>query len=384
MKFPFIFLISTSFPLWAGDAKSPITPPAKSGNWQWSISAGTGYRNVGHLNIYAGYRSKNTPLPSFVGSDSLVVPPIGSPSTYGERFYNDGYVRQDASTDTDGLTQYWGYQNASQVQSDQLIYSATGYESIRSNFYSVPNTGPYSRDSLRGFSPHLQIDGRSPFKLGAFTLGFSGGFDFTRVSQGMVFSNWSDTQIRDDYRDDYQDRYNLNGVIPPAAPYMGDFAGPGPLIGNLPNSRSRTPTLLFTDIAELSNTVFNNMGIDVFSFTFGPTLSHSWGALNVSVQAGLIFNIYNWDTRQSERLNVTTSSGTRPYRTWAEGDSGVTFRPGLYTQAELTYAVSKLVRIGGYLRLDTASEFSAHAGPTVFKIDPSGLNIGLQVRYMLP
>jgi hypothetical protein len=314
-----ILLALVPLPLLAGEPKSPLQT---SGDWQWSISAGPSVRNVGMLQVNAGYRSSVGIIPSFVGSDSLTVPPIGDENAYADRFYNDGYVREDAGTSTDGSTWFWGYDNAGQVQGSQLAYSATGAQSILRDAYRVPPSGPNSRDSLRGFAPHIQVDARSPYQIAGFRFGLSAGFDFTRVEHASIFSSFTGTQFRDDFRLDYEDRFELGGVIPPQGPYMGNFGGPGPVIPNQPFSRSVTPVLLFTDTAAISNEVWNSIDIDVFSLTFGPTFQRSWGPVDFSVQAGVILNVYNWQARQAERLNATNSSGTTVVARWSEGDRG--------------------------------------------------------------
>lgn len=374
-------LILLAIPAAAGDPKAPI---AAAGDWEWSISAGPSIRNVGKLQVNSRYRSTIGIIPSFVGTDSLTVPPIGDENLNADRFYNDGYVRQDAGTPVDGSTWFWGYDNASQVQGDQLVYSATGAQSIRRDAYNVPPTGPFSRDSLRGVAPHIQIDARSPYRFAGFRLGLSAGIDFTQVDHASTFTSFTGTQFRDDYRLDYIDRYDLVDVIPPLAPYRGTLGGPGPLIQNQPGSRSLTPVLLFTDTAAISNQVWNSIDIDVFSLTFGPTFQRSWGPVDFSLQTGLILNFYNWESRQAERLNATNAAGTTNVARWSEGDSGTKFRPGLYAQAEVTHDVGENFAIGTYFRIDTAREFRAQAGPSIYRIDPSGYSTGFMVTYTLP
>lgn len=381
MKASALFVLFT-LPALAGDPKTPI--PSSGGDWEWSVSAGPSIRNVGKLKVNAGYRSTTGIIPSFVGSDSLTVPPVGDENAAADRFYNDGYVRQDPGTPGDGSTWFWGYDNASQVQGSQLGYSATGAQSIRRDAWRVPSSGPFSRDSLRGFAPHIQVDARSPYRFAGFRLGLSAGFDFTQVDHASTFTSFTGTQFRDDYRLDYLDRYELGEVIPPLAPYRGTLAGPGAVIPNQPFSRSVNPVLIFTDTAAISNQVWNSIDIDVFSLTFGPTLQRSWGPLDFAVQAGVILNVYHWQARQSERLSATNSDGTAVVARWAEGDSGTKFRPGLYAQGEVSHDVGENFSIGAWLRVDTAREFRAQAGPSIYRIDPSGFSTGFVLTYTLP
>jgi hypothetical protein len=367
--------------VFAGSAKD--AEPSTDG-WEWSLSVGPAFRDIGTLKTDAGYRSGSVIVPSFVGNGSLDLPSVGDEAAYGDRAYNDGYVRQDAGTQLDGATWHWGYDNDSQVQGNQLVFSATGYQSTLRDAYTAPFSGPSSRDSLRGLAPRIQFDARGPQRIAEFRLGFSGGFDFTRADHNMSFSNFSGSQFRDDYRLDYEDRYELNGIIPPLAPYMGNIGGPGPIIDNIPSNRTIRQVLLFTDAASISNQVKSSFDLNVLSLTFGPTLTRTWGAFDLSIQSGLILNLYDWDASQSERLNVTNSDGTSTVARWAEGSSGTKLRPGIYAQVDVSYDIDEDVLIGAFMRLDTAREFRASAGPTTFRIDPSGIMGGLMIRFRIP
>lgn len=373
-------LLSGCASAFGGDAKAPVP---SGGDWEFSLSAGPAVRTLGQLKINSGYRSGGFALPSLVGSDSLTVPPVGDATAPADREYDDGYVRQDAGTAVDGTTWYWGYENPSQVQGDELVYRATGFQSIRGDLSRAPNAGPASKDTLDGVAPHLQFDARSPHSIGPFRIGFSAGLDFMKADQSLAFSNFSATQTRDDYRLDYEDRYDLQGVIPPQAPYSGTIGGPGPLIDNIPAIRTITPVLLFTDTATFGNQVHSTFEVEAFSFTLGPTFSMRQGPLEFAFSGGVIVNLYDWSARQSETLDATGAAGATRIATWQESDSGTKVRPGLYAQADLGYAVNEQIGIGGFVRLDAAGEFRAQAGPTVYKIDPYGVTAGLQVRLAI-
>jgi hypothetical protein len=100
----------------------------------------------------------------------------------GVTCYDDGFVFVDSSGNAGGFTWFWGYQNASQIQGDFLV------------FHGRTNLGPNT----------LQI---------------------------------------------ITDRYDVGFLVLPPPPYAGSFAGPGPIISDIPVSRSTTtvviPTLSF-------------------------------------------------------------------------------------------------------------------------------------------
>ena len=381
MRNAYVLAVVFFVPAKAGEV---IIPEPTGGNWQWSLSAGPAARNVGNLKVNSGYRSSGFVLPSLVGNETSAIPSIGSASALADRQYDDGYVRQDAGTSLDGLTWNWGYDDATQVQGGQLVFSATGSRSARRDSLTASAFGPARSESLRGIAPHIQLDGVSPHEIGGFRIGMSAGFDFTQVDQSLVFSNFAALQTRDDYRVDYTDSYDLNGVIAPIAPYAGAPGGPGPLIGNLPTSRVVTETLVNTESAFVSNLVDTAIDIDVFSLTFGPSLSRTHGRFGYGIQGGVILNVYHWEARQNEQLGATTATGSSTLAAWDESDSGTKFRPGVFAQGDITCRLNDEVSVGAYVRLDVATEFRAQAGPTVYKIDPTGFSTGLMIRYELP
>lgn len=371
-----------SLPALAGEPK-PATA-STGGDWEFSISVGPAYRNIGQVDIHGGYRSGGFALPSFVGSESLTTPSIGDANTVSDRQYNDGFVRQDAGTASDGSTWNWGYDNPGQVQGNQLVYQATGFRSIRGDVVNAPATGPSRNRDLEGISPHLQFDARSPQRLGLFRVGFSAALDFVKTDRSLHFSNFSARQTRDDYRLDYEDRYDLDGVIPPLAPYQGSFGGPGPVINNLPSSRGIVPVLIGSETADFSNAVFSSIDLNALNLAFGPTLSLEHGRFDFALSAGLTLNIYDWETRQDEALQVTTAAGTTEIADWSDRDHGVKLRPGAYLQGQLGYQFTERFGASAFARIDAAKSFHVGAGPTTYEIDPYGVTAGLMLRFTLP
>lgn len=366
----------------AGEEKTPITRP--SGDWEWSISAGPSFRQIGTVRANTGFRSNIGIIPSFVGGESRILPMIGDPDSPADRVYDDGFVRQDAGTPNDGSTWFWGYDNPGQIQGHQLVFSATGSQSVRRDRFEVPNRGPFREDRLRGFTPHVQLDARSPHRIAGWKFGLSGAFDFTQVDEHFTFSSFSGAQFRDDFRLDIEDRFDLGGVIPPQAPYVGTFAGPGPVIRNFSTSRSINPVLLSTETASITNIVNTELGIDVFSFGFGPSFSRSVGPVNIGLQVGVMINVYDWNASQNEQLTANHASGVTEVARWAESDSGTKFRPAIYAQMEAFHQLDERISLGGYVRYDIAKDFRMQAGPTLFHVDPTAFTTGLMIRYSLP
>ena len=378
-------LLLPALPAAAGDAKLALpSPPASSGDWEFSLSAGPAYRHLGDVRISSGYRSAGPALPSLVGGNSLVTPPIGETGVIGDRTYNDGFIGQDAGTPSDGLTRNWGYDDSSQIQSNQLVFGATGFQSVFSETRSAPAGGPSRTSDLDGVVPYLQFDGRSPHRLGPFCVGFTAGMDFLKTDSSLVFSNFTQTQTRQDFRFDYVDRYDLGGVIPPLAPYQGSADGPGPLISNLPAARDQSSVATGTETGIYSNRVSSSFDLNALSLSVGPTLSLESGRFGFALSAGFSLNVYDWEARQDETLTATTAGGTSNIAAWSDRDNGVKFRPGLYIQGEAEYQLNKSIDLIGFGRLDVAETFAVGTGPTDYKVDPGGLTAGVLLRFRLP
>ncbi len=276
-------------------------------------------------------------LPSFVGTDVLVVPPIGQEGVIGDRFYDDGYVRVEPSTPFDGLTSYWGYQNDAQVAGDTLLYHSTGLQSIRSD-RMVTDPGASGRDSLRDMGIEIRADVLTPWRLGPFRVGGVLGLGIVAADQSYVFSNHRTTQVRDDYRLEYIDTYELGGVLPPGAGYEGSPTGGTALIPNVPAGRSLTPVPLFTDSAVLANVVRASFRDEVVGITAGASLVYQRGPWQVMVAGGIILEFHHYTTRQYETLGVAGATANGVHARWAEGESGTKLRPGLFAALHMPLA----------------------------------------------
>lgn len=378
-------LLLPALPAVAGGAKSAASPVSTSGgDWTFSLSAGPAWRQLGNVRVSGGYRSGGLTLPSQVGGDSLVTPPTGDPDLIGDRTYNDGFVGQDAGTPGDGLTWNWGYDNPAQVQGDQLVFSATGFQSVFSDARSAPGGGGSRSRDLDGFAPHLQFDARGPHRLGPFSVGFTAGLDFVNTDHSFSFSNFSQLQTRQDFRLDYVDRYELGGVIPPLAPYRGSAGGPGPVIPNLPASREMSAVPVGTETAAFSNAVSSSFDLNALSVTLGPTLSLQRGRFDFAVSAGFSLNVYDWEARQDEKLTLAVGGRTSTFASWTDRDQGVKFRPGLYLQGESAYRFNEILGLAAFARVDVARDFTVGAGPTGYEVDPGGVTAGLMLRFALP
>lgn len=367
----------------AGDSKAGTVT---RGNWEFSISAGHAWRQSGTLGFNGGSRSGGLIIPSFVGENVLIVPPIGATDAIGDREYNDGFVKLDGSTGVDGFTTNWGYQSASQVSGDNLSFQATGFQSIRRDTL-LRSDAPSSDRDVRTLAPVLQFDARFTEEIAGFRPGFSAMLTWNPVKMDRTWGDFSLTQTRDDFRHDWVDTYNLGGfgAFIPSAPYSGTAAGPGFALENMPDSRGFQSVQINTVSALFENVVSTRFRADHTSFSFGPTLQVAIDpSLSLDAGLGISLNWLHWSASQAERLSRTTVAGTVIHQTWNDESSGDKLIAAFYVQlgAEWT-PPGQVWSIKGFIRTDLGGNFSKQVGPSRITYDTDGFTAALLISYPL-
>ncbi len=247
------------------------------------------------------------------------------PATGGgvDRYYDDGYTGVSVYDQAFGLTYYWGYKKASQVNvaNDTLVMHSTLAQPITSK--SIDS------DPEHGFELTYNRElGRS---------------EKSQCSWGLEAAfGWTDIDITD-HRSlaggvrNINDAYGIGGYDPNLPPMSAEFpghagtrTGPGPLIHN-------NPTRLVTSSpngAQVTGT--RQFDADLFSFRLGPyfdlPLGKKW---TVSLSAGLAVGVIDGGFHFDQR--VTTGVTTR--QVGAGGNTDVLF--GGYASASLRYAINE-------------------------------------------
>jgi hypothetical protein len=382
---PLLAFAALLLPARAGE---PASAPASysSGDWEFTLSAGPAYRQSGTLNFTGGSRSGGLSIPSLVGQDSLVTPPIGSANGLGDRTYNDGYVRQDPSTGTDGYTQNWGYQNSSQVSGDNIAFHATGFQSIRSDSLNT-RIAPRADEQERTIAPVIQFDATYNKEFFGIRPGLSASFTWSPISFNRAWNDFSLTQTRTDFRQDITDLYNLGGLgsLIPSAPYAGTGSGPGFLLGNVPDSRSSQIVQIGSENAVFGNRVTTHFDADHFTFSFGPTLEKPLGqSWNLQAGLGVAVHWLSWSASQNEILSVTQASGTSQYARWHDSSSGDKILGGLYLQLGAEWSPgNRDWSLKTFMRTDLGDSFSKQIGPSRVTYDTDGFMAALMLSRRL-
>lgn len=367
----------------AGLGSKSILPPPKA-SYSWSLSAGPAYRHLEGTRYRGSSRSQFLRLPSFVGEDTLFVPPIGPGGAIGERSYDNGFVNTDGATEVDGTTWNWGYAQDSQVVENDLVFNATGFESIRSDHFDQNKASRDSKD-YDEVRPHIQLNFQSNrVTSNGLRWGFGIAVNETPADHDVRFSNYNQLQVRDDYRIDWTDSYDLQGITPPLAPYSGSYDGPGPIIDNIPSDRDSVATLINTGTARFTNSVSASFHGALFTFSGGPTLSYEREKFTLRAGVGATVSILDWRGSQRETVLLTETSGgdtTRvtKFRDWRDHESGVKLIPGLFAQADAIWHYHESWFLSGFARVDAAHAPKLDVGASSFEFDPSGYTVGLQI-----
>ncbi|MFA6543808.1 MAG: hypothetical protein WCS99_05260 [Limisphaerales bacterium] len=204
-----------------------------------------------------------------IGADftsSTPPPAIGAPGASGgtipstavDRFYDDGFVRIDISGNAAGTTWFWGYNDASQV-------AGAGTPGATLTFHSAPSPADqFTRGSRDEVLPGFELSyGRvlkeweiRPGRIASFGLMGSFGYTDLRLRDSGVAAG---TVLLT------TDTYLIGpGVLPPAPPFSGTFAGPGGVIPDNPNGGRVTAP------AAATASVVNRVEGRMYAVTLGP------------------------------------------------------------------------------------------------------------------
>ncbi len=188
---------------------------------QWRF--GTGYAPmIGLKTEFSGFGNFTNPFP------------VPAPAPGSNYFYLDGSVQVDISGNFDGLTSFWAYNNASQIDSAAFGgQGAVNYSTLGSSLAQagkVGDNGVTAPGSFELFGYReigaVSIPGAADRQS---TWGLRVGLQYTRVDQTNNDSLTAGMTT-------ITDSFNLNGIIAPAAPFTGAFDGGfgAPLISDTP------------------------------------------------------------------------------------------------------------------------------------------------------
>jgi hypothetical protein len=260
-----------------------------------------------------------------------------APAT-GAGLYDDGFVLPDNSGTASGKTWNWGYTSATQIAGDQLmLHHLDGVSSVGQQDSSNPAFGG---EIVVGYSVY-------EFQIGkkAARVGIEFGYGYSTLSGNMSSAGAGNATLT-------TDGYKLNGILPPAPPYAGTAAGPGPLI-DLGSSSHTVAT------AQETTSFQGSLNVNFHELRLGPTLEIDL-TKRLSVSAGFGYSaVYadaSLDYNESILFNNPAFTSVGPHSATINKTE---WRPGVYGNLLLNFRITKLIGVfaGGDYRYNEALNF---------------------------
>jgi hypothetical protein len=370
----------------------------------WNFTAGYQYRQIGGLEVQTGSHAANILFPWKVGRASgtggkraSAVANIGSPSAYADRTYDDGYVFQDAGTPAFGDTWNWGYNNASQRQGGALSLHSTDGTSESSHFARSQsrllddNAG--WNDELAGSGWFAKLESPAVFRLGPLHTSLELAYSFTSADTGHltpgIFSLRQES-LTSHTRSVFvtTDTYDVSGISVPTAPHKGTFAGPGPLISNIPQNRtsgvgSKSNSSEAQTVEFFSNAI-EQLEFDLHTLSIGPHFTWETRRVQVGLSTGLALNIVDWSGEYEENVLYRRNGGNlKHYQTYRIHDGGTDVLPGFYLELNSNLRVTSRLSLFASGRYDFSETLNADLGPSSVKLDIGGWTVsgGLSISF---
>jgi hypothetical protein len=373
-----IILLVCGVPLFLSAAKDTTGENPKLHTWR--ISFGGISRSVDDIVFHTGTRSSAGMIPKQARSGTDDDSAVG-PNGIGDHYYDNGYVLPDIATTEDGDTWYWGYNDASQVQGDRLVFSADG--GTETKYWR--DTSLVDEESINSdettFGPILQFDYLFGEKRGVqFGAMFNASYiSFSKDGSACTFH---DDQRWDTYSRQITDVYDLMGVVPDPAPYEHGPDGPGALLPEAPSSRTITTDKARTDTLSAWNAINESFDFDLTTLSFGVSGEKRIGAFALTGAAGPTLNLINLDSTSRETLYTSRNGGPATvYATWRDDNNDQELNSGFFFQAGCAAYLFKGVRFNLLGRYDWTKDVSSSVGPTEIEMDLTGFSAMATISF---
>lgn len=390
----------------------------EGGESNWRLTGGYQWRQIGTVNFQSGTHVTNGFLRQWErrlrrgGSSSRSS--TGPGSDYGpfkgavDRFYRDGYVRQDADSAATGWTWFWGYDNVgdSQLASGTNVFFHADGGSVTQTTRSFgeritpdfdPNAGWES--DLTGSGWFLQLETPEIYQSDSCLLTIDFSYSFAQADDsrqgpgaysgrhregGRYRSTTTTTTVQDFY-----DNGDI-GILPSS--YQGTFAGPGREIRNAPTSRTFLTTTTGSGgplpgrLLGLSTTLLDErLEVDLHTLSLGPNVVREWKRLRLNGSVGLALNIVDWKAQLTETLLASRNgSDFVVVEEWTARNSGTDVVPGIYLDAAANYALTTRWSLFASGRYDWAGSLSGSVGPSSFSLDLGGWTLMGGLTFVFP
>ena len=310
--------------------------PAGAPGADWWLEGGPVFRGAMQFKVTGSSYVQDLAL--HAASAPLAAPTgIGTPTRYGDRVYDDGYVKLDAGTlnpdavGGPGATWNWAYDGAGQFNgaANTLAFAKqgpVGYTPTASG--SAGGAG-----QMWGAGLHL-LAGVPLHKSGRWEFALALGFDgIWGTHSTLDTSSYRETTGRLNVTDTYNvaDTVGPLGFPPPrTAPggYSGTYGGPAdgpstwvggyPVINNTPTARTTTPQAVST----AQNAISYRFQTDLYELSLAPRLRFAASqALALHLTPNLGVGLVNVTADRSETFYSTTAAGTATLGAWNDSSS---------------------------------------------------------------
>ena len=295
--------------------------------------------------------------------------PTGSPGTTNglsqDRFYDDGYVRIDSSTNANHLTWFWGYQHGEALPGEPVdplsqvrrTGPTTGSVLMHST-YSAADVASRDRDGdpQCGIEFTYNLEWRAPAINGFWGLEAAFNYmDLEIVDARPLIGNTSLIEDAFPFTD-----ISLLPQATPGTPYTGQFEVAGASLGDVP---ARTIT---TTPGGVSITGNRRIDGSVYGFRLGPTVRFPIGeSVSVALGGGLAFA--HVDSRFSFLETVTlTGVGST---TTSGRDSRDEFLVGGYVGGSVIVDWNDKWSFFAGTQFQSLGSYSHHSGAKIATVD---------------
>lgn len=312
---------------------------------------------------------------------------VGPLGAYADREYDDGYVRLDEGTlnpdavGGPGNTWNWAYDSAGQFNpsANTLSYNRqgdVGYTTLR----DVPVSGS---DDMTGVGVQItagwKVLEQDEWRLD-LAIGFQGIWGASsKISRSSYMERTSRFHVTDTYNvaDTVDEETGFPGPRTVPDGYAGQFNVPGPVITNVPATR----TSARTDLSTAENRVDFDVETDFLEVTFSPRLTFAATpslSLHLAPKLGASFIQVSAD--RTEVFTETTSGVTTTLGSWSdhESDSVVRFAAGITAGADVQLGKGYYAGVfGGYEW--AVDDVRLSIGPNEVSVNGSGYVAGLVI-----
>ena len=168
-----------------------------------SLSYRPGFNITARFNGLGGFPAQTEPGPALAGANHR---------------YDDGFNLLDSSDNSGGLTWNWGYAHASQLAGNDSVVMHSS-SAAAAGVATDANCDPQHGLEM-SFNRQLGALGKCPWGV---------ELAFNYMDLDIVDSQTVSTPVTR-----LADAYSLGGIVPPLAPYVGSFSGPGAMISDSP------------------------------------------------------------------------------------------------------------------------------------------------------